>query len=427
MRHSGNVLTFLLTVVILGGFGFLLWQNSQPTTPLRAVVPTQAEPTTEESGWQDVLRSGFGESNTAFPTNPISAQTYSPPTLAPSVEEERTPIPFAGGNAGELYTLEPRAAAVTPTLPPTSPPQSPEDGGIEVVQAAPTVITTWQPPPLLPPLSRDARGWDHYWFIRPVDSNANNRGLRNYPYGADGQLQDNPSRVHHGIDMSNPVGETVRAAGDGTIYFSSSADDPYFQNTPSYGNVVVIEHSFGWRGQPIYTLYAHLQRTLVTTGQEIATGDPIGVIGNTGSVTGSHVHWEVRVGGDRYGDTYNPVLWMIPYVGHGTIAGRIMDSRDDVLLDHDITLRNMGAAVVAATTSYIFDGTVNQVNSDPNWEENFVFGDVPAGRYQVVTVVNGQRIVEEVEVFEGMTSFVELKPSIAATAQPVETQPTPAP
>lgn len=422
MRQSGNVLTFVLTLVILGGFGLVLWNNAQPTTPLRAVVPTQVEPTAEESDWREVLQAGFGES-TAYPTIPIPAQNYVPPTLPANLAATGTPFNAAEASEGGLYTLEPRAVAATPTLAPTSAPQSTEDG-VVVVQAAPTGVTTWQPPPLLPPLSRDARGWDHYWFIRPVDSNANNRGLRNYPYGADGPLQDNPTRVHHGIDMSNPVGETVRAAGEGVVYFASSPEIPYFQNTPSYGNVVVIEHNFSWRGEPLYTLYAHLQRTLVTTGEPISAGDPIGVIGNTGSVTGSHVHFEVRMGGDRYGDTYNPVLWMVPYVGHGTIAGRVLNARGDNLLDHEITLRNMGAAVVAATTSYIFDGTVNQVNSDPNWGENFVFGDVPAGRYQVVSVIDGQRVVEIVDVFEGMTTFVEMQPVVAATAQPVDEDPT---
>lgn len=427
MRRSGNVLTFLLTVVILGGFGALLWQNAQPTQPLQAVVPTQLPPTDASGDWRAVLREGFG-AQTAYPTIPIPTQGFVPPTLVP------TEAGSVGGAAaqgppgdGALYTLEPTAAGATPTrLPPTPEPQVTGDG-VVVVQSAPTVNLTWQPPPLLPPLSRDALGYDHYWLIRPVDSNANNRGLRNYPYGADGQLRDNPSRIHHGIDMSNPVGETVRAAGSGTVYFASSEETPFFQNTSSYGVVVVIEHDIGWRGQPLYTLYAHLQRTIVVTGQPVNAGDPIGVIGNTGSVTGSHVHFEVRMGGDRYGDTYNPVLWMVPYVGHGTIAGVVVDSRGDMLMDQDITLRNMGTAIVAATTSYIFDGTVNQVNSDPNWGENFVFGDVPVGRYEVVSVINGQRVSEIVQVYEGMTTFVELRPTVAATAQPVEDTPEPAP
>ncbi|MCL4253022.1 MAG: hypothetical protein KJ043_04485, partial [Anaerolineae bacterium] len=72
------------------------------------------------------------------------------------------------------------------------------------------------------------------------------------------------------------------------------------------------------------------------------------------------------------------------------------------------------------TTTYIFDGTVNQVNSAPNWEENFVFGDVPAGRYEVIAVYEGQRISRIIDVFEGLTTLVELRPSVAATAQPVD-------
>jgi hypothetical protein len=56
------------------------------------------------------------------------------------------------------------------------------------------------------------------------------------------------------------------------------------------------------------------------------------------------------------------------------------------------------------------------VNADPEWQENFVVPDVPVGRYDVITTINGQRILQQVEVFEGMTAFVELKPP-----EPVET------
>jgi hypothetical protein len=121
----------------------------------------------------------------------------------------------------------------------------------------------------------------------------------------------------------------------------------------------------------------------------------------------------------RYGDSYNPVLWMVPYVGRGTIAGRLVDARDNLIVNQTITLRsyNTGLAV-SSTETYTYLDNVNDVNEDPIWQENFVFGDVQAGLYEVVTQYDGQRVSEIVEVFAGRTTTVELKPKIAATARP---------
>jgi len=424
-RQGVGFFTFALLMLVFGGFGFLLWQNAQPTEPLRAVVPTQDDPTEVSDAWQDVLRQGFGTDGTVLPSPVLPAETYAPPTLPPQTGP--SPTPFSAQELGQqqLFTLEPTLAGATPTSPPPTAEQIEGDDEPVVVQNVPTAVQTWQPPSLLPPISRDPLGRDHYWFIRPIDSNANNRGLPSYPYGSDGLQADNPSRIHHGIDMSNPIGETVRAAASGTIYFASSDAESFFQNTSSYGNTVVIEHDFGWQGQPIYTLYAHLQAVFVETGQTVAMGDPIGLLGGTGRVTGPHVHFEVRVAGDRYGDTYNPLLWIVPYVGHGTIAGVLLDDRGRLIDDTTVTLRNIASASFeAATSTYIYLGNVNDVNADPNWGENFVFGDVPVGRYEVVaTTPEGQRLSRIIDVFEGMTTFVELAPVEPATAEPVASDP----
>src|SRR5690606_1126154 len=103
---------------------------------------------------------------------------------------------------------------------------------------------------------------------RPIESNANNRVLLSYTYGAGGFFG---SRIHHGIDMPNPAGEEVYAAASGTVIFASDGINDesgvgIFQNTAVYGNVVYIRHDFGYQGQPIYTLYAHLLATVVSEG-----------------------------------------------------------------------------------------------------------------------------------------------------------------
>ena len=73
-------------------------------------------------------------------------------------------------------------------------------------------------------------------------------------------------------------------------------------------------------------------------------------------------------------------------------------------------------------TSYLLLDTGFDVNSDPNWKENFAVADVPAGRYDVIATIYGERVVKPIEVLEGMTSFIEISPlnDAAPTATPTE-------
>lgn len=88
--------------------------------------------------------------------------------------------------------------------------------------------------------------------------------------------------VHHdGIDFSAPVGTKVYAPGDGTVRYTGY--------NFGYGNKVVIDHGFGYR-----TVYAHLSKSLVTTGQKVKRGDIIALSGNTGVSTGPHLHYEIH-------------------------------------------------------------------------------------------------------------------------------------
>jgi len=233
-------------------------------------------------------------------------------------------------------------------------------------------------------------------------------------------------RVHHGVDMPNAVGTVVRAAGSGTVLYSADgrlAQTDIFQNSPSYGNVIVIEHDFGYNGMRIWTLYAHLSSAFVRAGETVIAGQPIGQVGQTGRVTGPHLHFEVRLGrtpeDNRYGSTYNPVLWFVPYVGTGVIAGRVTDSFGERVDDAEITIRNYATGLVeTTTTTYVFADSGFDVNSDPVWQENFAVTDIPVGRYNVIVTIDGERIVRQVDVMEGTTAFVELKPSPPVTATP---------
>lgn len=407
-----GISTLLLLIVVLGGFSVLLWANAAPAPVLQPVIPTDLVPTDDPNSWQNILRAGFGSNSTPLPTVALPAEPFVPPTLLHSGEAVALPIePGTLANAA-LPTFA-SLSAVTPTPPPPTAVSLAFDAPI-TIQAVTRPPSVWRPPPLIPPLSRDPLGRDHYWFQRPVDSNANNAALFYYPYGSDGPERDNPWRVHNGIDMPNPVGETVRAAGSGRVIWAAGG---IFQNSPSYGNVVAIEHDFGYRGQPLYTIYAHLSAVLVANGQQVNAGDVIGLVGRTGRVSGPHVHFEMRMGENHYRATYNPLLWMVPYVGHGVIAGRVTNAAGELLMDHEITVRRWATGLVHdTTTSYIYLYNGLDVNADPEWNENFVIGDVPAGRYEVIANIDGERVMQIVDVMEGTTVFVELSPRRAEAA-----------
>jgi murein DD-endopeptidase MepM/ murein hydrolase activator NlpD len=92
------------------------------------------------------------------------------------------------------------------------------------------------------------------------------------------------ARMHTGVDFPAPTGTPVLAARAGTVTVAGWVD--------GYGTVVALAHEQG-----VSTLYAHLSATLVRDGQQLAAGQPLGRVGSTGTATGPHLHFEVRVRG----------------------------------------------------------------------------------------------------------------------------------
>ena len=99
-------------------------------------------------------------------------------------------------------------------------------------------------------------------------------------------------RIHYGLDVKVQRGDTIRAAFDGKVRYVS------YQRR-GYGNYVVIRHPNG-----LETLYAHLTKKLVDENEVVKAGDPIGLGGNTGRSTGTHLHFETRL----LGKALNPAL-----------------------------------------------------------------------------------------------------------------------
>lgn len=91
-------------------------------------------------------------------------------------------------------------------------------------------------------------------------------------------------RMHEGTDFAAAHGTPIYATADGVVTHAGWMS--------GYGRLVKIQHEFG-----IETRYAHMSKIRVKVGQRVSRGDQVGDMGNTGRSTGTHLHYEVRVGG----------------------------------------------------------------------------------------------------------------------------------
>ncbi len=100
-------------------------------------------------------------------------------------------------------------------------------------------------------------------------------------------------RMHKGTDFAAPHGTPIYSTADGIVVHAGWLS--------GYGRLVKIQHEFG-----IETRYAHLSKITVREGQRVSRGQRIGDMGNTGRSTGTHLHYEVRVGGKAV----NPMIYI---------------------------------------------------------------------------------------------------------------------
>jgi murein DD-endopeptidase MepM/ murein hydrolase activator NlpD len=105
-------------------------------------------------------------------------------------------------------------------------------------------------------------------------------GIMSSPFGLKRFYNDQARRPHGGIDIAAPEGTPIIAPADGVVVETGD----YFFN----GNCVFIEHGLG-----LQTFYAHMSRIDVEPGDRISKGQVIGAVGETGRVTGPHLHWSV--------------------------------------------------------------------------------------------------------------------------------------
>ncbi|MDX2002195.1 MAG: M23 family metallopeptidase [Chitinophagales bacterium] len=92
-------------------------------------------------------------------------------------------------------------------------------------------------------------------------------------------------KMHYGMDFNAPIGTPIFATGDGVVKEANF-------DSRGFGNHVIVDHGFGYE-----TVYGHMSRITVRPGQKVKRGDQLGLVGNTGTSTGPHVHYEVHKGG----------------------------------------------------------------------------------------------------------------------------------
>ena len=165
-------------------------------------------------------------------------------------------------------------------------------------------------------------------------------------------------RQHKGIDVKVYIGDTIRAAFSGKVRMVK-------YEAGGYGKYVVIRH-----GNGLETIYGHMSKHLVAEDEIVEAGQPIGLGGNTGRSTGSHLHFETRLCGvalnpalmfdfknqDVVGDYY--MFYRDTYQKESIVANRLrgVGGKGKIEADEDTEL-----AIAAPAASYAKDVKFHKV------------------------------------------------------------------
>lgn len=109
-------------------------------------------------------------------------------------------------------------------------------------------------------------------------------GTEEFEWPTEGRITQKAWHCHHAVDIANSEGTPVYAADSGYVVVAGWKQG-------GYGKVVIVNHGNGFQ-----TLYAHLSSISVSVGGSVTKGQQVGLMGNTGHSTGSHLHFEIRQG-----------------------------------------------------------------------------------------------------------------------------------
>ena len=271
--------------------------------------------------------------------------------------------------------------SISPSPFPARPSSTSSPSPASTITPAPSSTATTLP---CDPLVEEYCAEQVYFIFQPPIAPPGTDGIdRSYPYGSTAEGKRVP---HHGVEFYNASGTPVLAAADGRVYYAG--DDTAREFSPwagFYGNIVVLEHPLS--GAPfdrLYTLYAHLSKIDVSNGQTVTAGEKIGEVGLSGTASGSHLHFEVRVAPNDYDSTLNPELWLIPHPGNGTLAFQFLDNGGISI--HPVETRvqyypepDQPSARDYYPEVYSFQALI----PIPPFQETAALGDLAAGRYRI--------------------------------------------
>jgi murein DD-endopeptidase MepM/ murein hydrolase activator NlpD len=410
MERSRKIVSAGIILVILLPLTWLAWTNqpnskSEESKPIAEVNAVAA---------QNLTGAEQSPLNTLEPTTSPSPIPTTIPTNSSSPPPSLTPIP---------------TSTATPMPTPTSSPMASPTPSPVIVQD--TVDRTCpNPAPLRPEYNRyfvPARSWpeptnngaSHFWLFHPFEGGGRLLFTDWFPYGYDAGGR---YLIHNGLDVAEPFGTPILAMADGTVVVAGDDFNRlYGWRCDWYGHLVVLELDQRWLDQPVYLLYGHVLEIAVEVGQHVNRGEQVAEVGIGGAATIPHLHFEVRVGSNEFSSTRNPLLWVHPPTTRGLIVGRIVDPEGRPWQGVAINALGKSEGTENYTTwSYLGDPQ-NLINPDEIYAENFVFGDVRPGRYEIYVLLQGQAYKVEVEVTAGELTTVEIVTEPLKTATPEST------
>lgn len=253
----------------------------------------------------------------------------------------------------------------------------------------------------------------HSFFGRPIALADQPYIDQTYRYGSTmgGNFQQ-----HQGVEFNNPRGTPVHAIGSGVVVWAGPAERGALTVAIRHDTTVTVDGS----PMQLFSTYYHNSRLLVSVGQQVARGQVISQVGNTGRATNEHLHLEVHVApadqvkaivdsAQRYPPyTANPELWIEPLPQTGVVAGQVWDAGG-----HPVPQARVYGLVKPEPqeTPFAYAETYgDKAHPDPLYHEHFAVGDVPPGEYDLGVTIDGRKVIRHVRVEAGKVTWVEFRP-----------------
>ncbi len=227
-------------------------------------------------------------------------------------------------------------------------------------------------------------------FQNPLGVDAPLKIAYSYPYGS---TENGTRDPHRGVDLESKDGAPVFAPITGAVTFAGRDHDRIYTPWDDYfGNLVVIKH-----GDGLYTLYGHLSQINVAAGDQVNSGEVIGAVGNTGVAIGSHLHFEVRTGGDGtdFFSTENPELWLSLQEGMGALSITLDGSNEEKILRNFVIIRYAPGTTTSEKKYYV---STYPKGFEHN-KEDFAMSNLPPGYYRIA-FTDGTGLYERIVTVE---------------------------